>query len=335
MLDKLQFNQFTVYWLIALGAPAVALILYSAAHVFSLRKTKMQLDETTIWEDKGAKLHEAAVERHAYNQPKAMGRGGLRFENSSPGDLFKDSVEGLAMPEMVVVPPGCFIMGSPPDEEGRNAFSEGQQREVTISKPFAVSRHLITFEQYDAFCWDRRWATCGDEGWGRGALPIINVSWIDAYEYVKWLSAKTGKMYRLMSEAEWEYCCRAGSQTAFSFGETISADQANYNGSYVYGDGHKGEFRGQTTPVDFFPPNAFGLHDMHGNVWEWVEDVWSEGYAGAPNDETPALSGDRERRALRGGSWYSLPVFLRSANRVRYVRDFRDDDIGFRVACTL
>jgi len=322
-------------WFFALCAAFAVLVLFLIGLIASPGSRKAQTHEAEFWEPSVEYAHNRPVEKTAAERVVEEKGRVAQFRGQALGEVYNDSGNGLIAPDMVVIPSGRFIMGSPPDEEGRNAFSEGEQREVVISKPFAVSRYLITFEEYDAFCWDRRWATCGDEGWGRGAMPIINVSWIDALEYVKWLSAKTGKMYRLLSETEWEYCCRAGSQTVFAFGDTINTDQANYNGGYVYGDGRKGEYRGQTTPVYAFPPNAFGLHDMHGNVWEWVEDVWSEGYAGAPNDETPALRGDTERRVLRGGSWYSLPVFLRSANRVRYVRDFRDDDIGFRVACTL
>lgn len=330
-IGSLTGPQFSEEWLIVIGASAAALGLYLVAQ---RRGRKAPINEAGLWEESVEAFYDAGEARPTV-APKPVERSTVQLYRRSHGEVYRDAVDDLPTPEMIVIPPGRFVMGSPPGEEGRNAFSEGEQREVTISKPFAVSRFLITFDEYDAFCWDRRWATCGDEGWGRGRMPIINVSWIDAYEYVKWLSSKTGKMYRLISEAEWEYCCRAGTQTPFSFGDTISTDQANYNGGYAYGDGQKGEYRGQTTPVDMFPANAFGVHDMHGNVWEWVEDVWSEGYAGAPVDETPALSGDRERRVLRGGSWYSLPVFLRSANRVRYVHDFRDDDIGFRVACTL
>lgn len=248
------------------------------------------------------------------------------------GSAFRDEVEGITTPEMVIVVPGEYVMGSPEDEAGRNPFSEGEQKEVHIDYAFAVSRSCITFEEYDDFCRERRWTSCGDEGWGRGKRPVINVSWRDAKEYVKWLSRKTGKNYRLLSETEWEYCCRANSTGPFSFGETISTEQANYNGTEAYGKGDTGDFLGKTMECCSYPPNDFGLCDLHGNVWEWVEDKWNEGALGIPTDGSPAVHGDLDRRVLRGGSWYSVPALLRSGNRIRYVHDFRDDDIGFRVS---
>ena len=163
---------------------------------------------------------------------------------------------------------------------------------------------------------------------------MINVSWEDAQAYVAWLSRTTGQRYRLLSEAEWEYAARAGTTTPFSFGATISTDQANYDGRYTYSGGRKGVYRGKTTAVGSFPANAFGLHDMHGNVWERVEDCFVS-YAGAPTDGSAVTTSSCSRRVLRGGSWGNYPQFLRSAFRSRYFPSSRSNFGGFRLARTI
>ncbi len=161
-------------------------------------------------------------------------------------------------------------------------------------------------------------------------------AWDDAKAYVRWLSGKTRQEYRLLSEAEWEYVARAGTSTPFSTGSTISPDQANYNGNYAYGSGRKGVYRERTVPVGSFSSNAFGLHDVHGNVWEWTEDCWHDGYHGAPgNGGAWTTGGECDKRVLRGGAWNSSPTVLRSAYRGRDSSDNRDSYDGFRVARTL
>ena len=195
----------------------------------------------------------------------------------------------------------------------------------------------VTFEEWDA-C--RRAGGCrhnpDDKGWGRGRRPVINVSWKDAHEYVRWLSRKTGEEYRLPSESEWEYVARAGTTTPIHFGRTISTEQANYNGNYTYGSGRKGVYRKKTVSVESFPPNDFGLHNVHGNVREWVEDCWHASYRGAPSDGRAwTVGGDCSRRVLRGGSWSGRPQYLRSANRFRNPSGSRGSYSGFRVARTL
>jgi formylglycine-generating enzyme required for sulfatase activity len=249
-----------------------------------------------------------------------------------PGTVFRDC---RACPTMVVVPAGSFTMGSPPEEKERWKY-EGPQHRVTIDKPFAVGKYEVTFGEWDAcvkagICKHRP----NDNGWGRGRRPVMNVSWDDAKLYAAWLSSLTGNKYRLLSEAEWEYAARAGTTTPFSTGETISTDQANYNGNYVYGPGRKGINRGKTVAVGSFPANRFGLHDMHGNVWEWVEDCWNESYQGAPVSGEPWFVGDCRSRVLRGGSWYYAPWFLRSAFRFWNVPSYRYNFLGFRLARTL
>ena len=250
----------------------------------------------------------------------------------TPGQRFRDCAE---CPEVVVVPSGSFKMGSRSAEIGRSG-NEGPVHRVAVGKAFAVGVYEVTFTEWDACRWDGGCAhNPGDRGWGRGKRPVINVSWTDAREYVAWLSRKTGKRYRLLSESEWEYVARAGTTTPFHYGSTVSAEQANYDGNYTYGSGRKGRYRERTVPAGSFPANAFGLHDVHGNVSEWVEDCWNRDYEGAPGNGSAWVRGDCSRRVLRGGSWGNGPQNLRSANRVRNPAGFRYYYAGFRVARTL
>ena len=249
----------------------------------------------------------------------------------SPGDVFRDCVQ---CPEMVVVPAGTFNMGSNESEERRDD-DEGPVHQVTISQPFAVGKYEVTFLEWD-FCVAA--GGCSghrpdDEGWGHANRPVIDVSWKDANEYVRWLSIETGKQYRLLSESEWEYVARAGTAGPFHFGSTISTDQANYTGIPAYGNGREGVYRRKTVPVGSFPPNKLGLHDVHGNVWEWVEDCWHENYVGAPmNGSAWTSGGNCYKRVLRGGSWNYGTGHLRAANRGRNFSGVRAYDSGFRVA---
>ena len=242
-------------------------------------------------------------------------------QDLSPGDRFQDCA---LCPEMVVLPAGEFLMGSPSGEAERED-DEGPQHRVRIAQPFAVGVFEVTFAEWDACRQDGGCVSfADDEGWGRAERPVINESWDDAQAYVRWLSGKTGGQYRLPSEAEWEYAARAGTVTPFYFGTSISGRLANCCKDY-----------GMTLPGGAFPANGFGLHDMHGNVWEWVQDCWNDSYGGAPSDGSAWQSGDCAKRVLRGGSWYVDPRNLRSANRFRYDSGFRGSDFGFRVARTL
>ena len=231
-----------------------------------------------------------------------------------PGTVFRDCA---VCPEMVVVAAGSFMMGSPTWEEGR-FDDEGPQHRVTIGSPFAVGVYEVTFAEWDA-CVGA--GGCGgyrpeDEGWGRGRRPAINVSWDDAQGYVQWLSRETGEQYRLLTEAEWEYVARAGTTTARYWGDSESGQCRNGNGydrtSHAeYGwdwnepvacsDGYV-----DTAPAGSFQPNAFGLYDVLGNVWEWTEDCWNDDYSSAPTDGSAWQSGDCSPRVLRGGSWATL-----------------------------
>ncbi len=239
-------------------------------------------------------------------------------------------------PDMVVVPAGRFLMGSPASEANR--IGTEQQYQVTIAYPFAVGRFDVTFDEWDACVGD---GGCGgyrpnDQDWGRGRRPVINVSWDDAQAYVAWLSRRTGHVYRLLSQTEWEFAARAGAATPFYFGDAISPSLANYDGTYGYPGNTEvnGLNRQRTTEVGAFPPNGFGLYDMAGNVWQWTQDCWSDYYAG-PLDGAPDLGRDCKRRALRGGAWTGNPSNLRSADRLRNPTGSRIYTIGFRVARTL
>jgi formylglycine-generating enzyme required for sulfatase activity len=237
-----------------------------------------------------------------------------------PKDTFRDCAE--ICPEMVVIPAGSFTMGSPASEQYR-FDNEGPQHQVRIGASFAVGKFSVTFDEWDA-CVSNGGCEYSpkDMGWGRGRRPVINVSWEDAKAYVAWLSRKTGKSYRLLTEAEREYVTRAGTTTPYWWGASISKDQANY-------DSH------ETVPVDSFKANPFGVYNVHGNVWEWVEDCWHDSYAGAPNDGSAWTSGSCEYRTLRGGAWNDRPRDRRAADRFRYHPDLRIDDLGFRVARSL
>ena len=242
------------------------------------------------------------------------------------GDVFRDCE---SCPEMVVVPEGSFLMGSPPGEEDRND-DEGPQHRVTIAEPFAVGKYEVTFAEWDA-C--HREGGCShnpeDEGWGRSSRPVINVSWEDGREFVRWLSEKTGKSYRLLSESEWEYAARGGTQTRYSWGDGIGRNRANCEGCGSRWDNE------MTAPVGSFSANEFGLHDMHGNVYEWTADCSNESYHGAPIDGRPWETGNCDERVFRGGSWFNSPRYLRSAFRGWNTSVSRGDIVGFRVARTL
>ncbi len=247
------------------------------------------------------------------------------------GESFKDCD---ICPEMVVVPAGSFMMGSPENEKGRD-HDEGPQRKVTIANPYAVGKYEVTWDEWEACVVEGGCGHKPETDWTRGLQPVMRVSWYDVKEYVRWLSKKTGKVYGLLAEAEWEYAARATTTTPFSTGKTITTDQANFNGNHTYDGGNKGEFRDRTIEVGYFKPNAYGLHDMHGNVWEWVEDCYNNSYQGTTKDGTATISGDCGRHVIRGGCWGDDPGELRSANRYGSRIDYRDRNIGFRVARSL
>ena len=219
---------------------------------------------------------------------------------------------------MVVVPAGSFDMGS-------SAEYENPAHRVSISKQFAIGRYEVTFDEWDR-CADEKGCKFrpDDREWGRGKRPVINLSWLDAKEFVSWLSQKTGKTYRLPSEAEWEYAARAGTTTAYWWGQNIGSRQANCR------ECNSG-VASQTQPVGSYPPNPFGLYDTSGNAAEWVEDCWNDNYRGAPKDGSAWTTGQCRLRVLRGGAYDSAAKYVRSAARFRYDSDVRYSANGFRV----
>jgi formylglycine-generating enzyme required for sulfatase activity len=263
--------------------------------------------------------------------PDLIGLAVLTADNEraiavKPASEFKECANGCLV--MVVLPPGKFIMGSLKNESGLDA-SERPQREVTITKPFAISKFEVTFDNWDACV---AVTACREvpDSWGRGGMPVINVSWRDAKQYVGWLSRSTGKDYRLLSEAEWEYGTRGGSMTRYSWGDDPGKGNANCDGC-----GSRWDLQ-QTAPVGSFQPNAFGLYDMHGNVREWVEDVWHSSYEGAPNDGSSWLEGgDPSFRVIRGGSWRNETELIGAATRLERHVNVAFDTLGFRVARSL
>lgn len=237
---------------------------------------------------------------------------------------------------MVTISPGRSLLGSPPYETKRDR-SEGPVQPVEIGYTFEVGKYEVTFAE-----WDRCVADGGCAGhrpndgqWGRGKRPVINVSWDDTQNYVRWLNKKTGLKYRLLSEAEWEYVARAGSATPFATGEMITTRQANFNGKESYAGSPLGTYRRKTIPVGSFNANAFGLHDLHGNVWEWTQDCWNSSHALTVSDGRARSTGDCKFRVMKGGSWVNKPDDIRIAQRQKYVTDYRYDDYGFRLARTL
>jgi len=254
-------------------------------------------------------------------------------------------------PEMVPAPAGTFLIGSPDSERGRLAV-EGPRQSVTIKEPFAVGRYAITVDQFAAFTADsghavgttcRQWS--GTDWHDRhgsfrspgfvqtGNHPAVCVSWEDAMAYVGWLSSRSGKRFRLLTEAEWEYAARACTMTPFWWGEAITPNQANGNFSSKADPNSNGAlWRQRTVPVDRFEPNPWGIYQVHGNVWEWVEDCWSDSHAEASIDGSARKGPSTCKRVLRGGSWLNRPQGLRSARRHAAERGLRRSDIGFRVA---
>ena len=250
------------------------------------------------------------------------------------GSAFADALaSGGSGPEMVVIPAGRFRMGC---VTRSGCFrDERPVHRVFFAEPIAISRYAVTFEDFDRFAGSNRPA---DDGWGRGRRPVINVSWDQAVRYSEWLSRETGESYRLLSEAEWEYAARAGSNKKYHFGNDSAelcryANHADAGTDYEWRNTACSDGVGkQTAIVGSYEPNAFGLYDMHGNVWEWVQDCWNSDYAGAPGDGQAWEVGDCSQRVARGGSWYYAPDILRSASREHYSTDFRNDKGGFRVA---
>jgi formylglycine-generating enzyme required for sulfatase activity len=317
---------------------------YARARIEALKRQQLAAAPPKVPEPVNAKPSQPATAITPAPSPPArcegieitVGQGERRCFKPGEGktESFKDCP---ACPEMVVVPGGSYTMGSPANEPERDN-NEAQVR-VTIPTPFAAGKFAITFKEWDACVAD---GGCNgykpaDQGWGRTKHPVININWDSAKIYTTWLSHKTGKTYRLLSEAEREYVTRAGTTTPFWWGWSITPKQANYNGTYTYAGGasSRSEYRQSTVPVDSFEPNAWGLYNVHGNIREWTEDCWNESNSGNPGDGRPRTTGDCALRVVRGGSWNYLPQSLRSASRYWRLRESQFHFLGLRVARTL
>ena len=310
------------------------------------------------------RAHEAAERERAAREAREREKAERERALLMPGRAFRDCPE---CPEMVVVPAGSFLMGSPHDEEKRQK-DEGPRHRVTIAKPFAVGKYEVTRREFGAFvhasghvmgggCWvydsgERKWKRDGESSWRSPGYeqtdldPVACVSWRDAQAYVNWVSDKTGKRYRLPSEGEWEYAARGGTRRSRYWGDDASAQCTHANGADGTLKAHYSDWPWvvascrdgfvHTAPAGSFSANGFGLHDVLGNVWEWVEDCWNERYVGAPSDGSAWTDGNCARRVLRGGSWGNLPngaSVLRSAQGAG--QGNRNNGNGFRVARTL
>ena len=224
-------------------------------------------------------------------------------------------------PELAIIPPGTFTMGT----DSRHKY-EGPAHKRTIDKAFAIGIYEVSFDQWKV-CFDE--GACGtdfpdDHKWGMGNRPIMNITWHDTKMYLDWISKKTGKTYRLPTEAEWEYAARAGTQTEYWWGDEIGKARANCRDCGL-------KISHQSEPVDSFEPNPWGLYNVHGNVWEWTEDCWNKTYDGTPTDASAWLEGDCRQRVMRSGSWYYFSKNLRSAWRAKNHSKVKSYGIGFRV----
>ena len=267
--------------------------------------------------------------------------GFLFLQSAEPapvaGEIFRDCEN---CPEMVVVPPGDFMMGSHIDLPNRKY--EIPLHKVTIPKAFAVGKFEVTFDEWDLCVADGgckyspkhfRAGAEGQPGWERGSRPVFRVSWYNIQTYIKWLSAKTGQKYRLLTEAEWEYMARAGTTSIYSTGDSITSDQANFLGKNAPRYSNHKQTLTPRFSVGSFPPNAFGIHDVHGSEWEWVQDCWHETYSGAPTDGSAWVTPkDCERRVIRGGSWNNKYRNMRSSIRSGYKPHRQSVSFGFRLA---
>jgi formylglycine-generating enzyme required for sulfatase activity len=228
--------------------------------------------------------------------------------------------------DLLLIPGGAFQMGSP----HLSGESDERPLHIVTIKPFMMSKSLITQGGWKTIL--RKLPPCRFKG---DNLPVERVSWKDAQTFCKRLSTKTGQNFHLPSESQWEYACRAGTGTPFSFGETLTVEVANFNGEHTFGEEPRGFYRHVTTTGGTFPPNAFGLYDMHGNLWEWCEDNWLDDYSSSPKDDSSYQDVKSPYHVARGGSWHEPPSLCRSASRLRVLQTDADEVMGFRVVCSV
>lgn len=332
-------------------------VVRTAALREQARRLREEQQQRQAQEEKAARLEqERKRQEQQLAQQKRIEQAQARLRESqaqvqpeAPGVAFRDPFldhSGFG-PLLAVLPTGRFLMGSS-EAERQTALHAGAsgtwlRREtpnhwVGIEYSLAIAKHPIMVGEWRQFAKATGWHDDSENNWQQPGFaqddthPVVWISWHDVQSYCAWLSSVTGHTYRLASEAEWEFACRAGTRSAFHFGDHIHANLANYDGNFTYNGGEKGEFRRGTTPSGRFPPNDWGLYDMHGNVWEWVQDVVHDLYEGAPADGRAWVeAGDPGRRVLRGGSWLYGPRYARSASRNGYGASGRNDIVGARV----
>ncbi|MEO1353990.1 MAG: formylglycine-generating enzyme family protein [Cyanobacteria bacterium J06635_15] len=281
------------------------------------------------------------IQQQAYNQRAKIDNATEElkiYREKRTAQYFTENVGEDIGIDMILIPGGTFLMGSPEDELERSE-TEGPQHEVTVNQ-FFMGRYPITQAQWQALAARsqvNRKLNIEPAAFKGDNRPVEQVSWQDAIEFCDRLTRYTGRPYRLPTEAEWEYACRAGKTTPFYFGQSITTELINYKGSITYANSPQGEYREETTPVDYFGvANAFGLCDMHGNVYEWCQDHWHENYQGASDNGNVWLTSDpKTNRVIRGGAWLYEPKHCRSASRYTYPPDSRLYDTGFRIVCAI
>ena len=282
------------------------------------------------------------LETFEFEVKKVDVQGEVREQEKRQGKFFSQDLGNSVTLEMVYLPGGSFLMGTEEEEIERlvkkfnwEGFrSEKPQHEVKI-QPFFLGKYPVTQEQWKAISSlpkVNRDLEAEPSYFKGDKRPVEKVAWEDAVEFCQRLSFQTGKEYRLPSEAEWEYACRAGTTSPFNLGETITEELVNYDGREIYGNEPRGEYREETTPVGSFSANAYGLYDLHGNVWEWCEDDWHENYQAAPTDGSAWKLGASSIKVVRGGSWLNAPPDCRCAYRFDLASNYRSYFIGFRVA---
>ena len=277
----------------------------------------------------------------SFRVPTIDARGQLQNAHWNNARFFSEPLSSSTPLEMVAIAPGHFVMGaSQAENSGRGVHqsTEFPRHRVEVREPFFISKSPITQAQWAAVAAlpkVKRELNPDPSHFQGVDRPVESISWLEAVEFCERLSKLTQRLYSLPSEAQWEYACRAGTYTPFNMGETITSDLADYVGSYTYRQEASGAYRQTTTPVGSFSANAFGLQDMHGNVWEWCADSWHESYRGAPRDGKPRTTrSPLQAKVIRGGSWLDAPAQLRSASRSGYSATSLNRIVGFRVSCT-
>ncbi|HJR81681.1 MAG TPA: formylglycine-generating enzyme family protein [Anaerolineales bacterium] len=261
-----------------------------------------------------------------FETPTLNEKGEVIIRTRHTAEQFLEQLGNDIHLSMLLIPSGAYRMGSPQNQ----GHPDEHPQHLVIIRSFAMSKFLITQGQWKAGL--RKLPPCRFKG---DNLPVERVSCEDAQKFCQQLSRKTGRVYSLPSESQWEYACRAGTNTPFSFGETITTDVVNFNGEHTFRGEPRGYYFHATNEGGKFPPNAFGLHDMHGNLWEWCADNWLDDYSSSPRDGSSHQERGNQYRVVRGGSWHEPPELCRSAARLKYLQSDAEEFIGFRMVCEL